>query len=150
MHDAQHSATYWCLDSIEPWMHSIWLLIHDAMMLSHNAWSTALSHVDALVSQQWISYWASIEPLRHNNWAILMPPAQHWAIILMLNALLHWAKQFTCTCTTKLGVHNTIVNSVHTWAAQYGVDGGQQKLKSLLYYLKKEGVLVLIACLESV
>ena len=58
---------------------------------------------------------------------------------------MHWAEQLAF----ELGAHNAIVNSAHAQAAQYGVDGGRQKLKTLLY-LEKEGVLVLIAYLESV
>ena len=42
------------------------------------------------------------------------------------------------------------MNSAHTRAAQYGVDGGQLKLKLCYNYLKKEDVLALIAWLESV
>ena len=45
----------------------------------------------------------------------------------------------------ELGAHTAIVNSAHAQAAQYGVDGRQQKLKAL-FYLEKEDVLVLIAC----
>ena len=63
----------------------------------------------------------------------------------MRNALLQRAEQFTF----ELGAQNTIVNSTHAQAAQYSVDGGRHKLKSLLY-LEKEGVLALIACLASV
>ena len=63
----------------------------------------------------------------------------------MLNALLHCAEQFTF----ELGAHNAIVNSAHARAAQYGVDGGRQKVKTWLY-LEKEGVLALIAFLEPV
>ena len=45
--------------------------------------------------------------------------------------------------------HDAIVNSAHAHSAQYGVDGGWQRLKTSLY-LEKEGVLALIACLASV
>ena len=41
-------------------------------------------------------------------------------------------------------MQNAFVNSVHAQAAQYGVDGGQQKSKTWLY-LEKEGVFALIA-----
>ena len=51
--------------------------------------------------------------------------------------------------TFELGAQNAIVNIAHAQAAQYGVDGGRQKLKTWLY-LEKEGVLALIACLAPV
>ena len=63
----------------------------------------------------------------------------------MLNALLHTAEQFTF----ELSAHNAIVNIAHVRAAQYGIDGDQQNLKTLLH-LEKEGILVLIASLASV
>ena len=126
--------TYWCLmhqHAFEPY----WCMMCtdiDAWCMTlryiFDAWCTALSLVDA-----WCTALSHI-----NAWCTALSYFN-----LTLNALVHWAEQ----STFELGVHDTM--RMHAQAAQYGVDDGQQKMKTLLY-LKKEGVLALFACFASV
>ena len=132
----------WAMDA-QYW--TIWLLMHDATIL--------ILAIIIII--------------------IMMPDAQHWVIIILMpygasiealsNSEPYWwfshsIELFWCLMLCCIELSSLNLNwacKMRLWAVhvrklrKYDIDGGWQKLKTW-FYLEKEGVLALIACLASV